>query len=266
MLQSHSVRRAFSFRISTSIGPIVLRNTTGAPLRGYHYTTLSVHTNTYIRPLLQLANMPKRKTQSTVAEQLDLAQDVAAAAGAEFSHNDAAPPPAKRRASGRKVSANTIGIGSTNPDKNDQVLDAPGAMRASPDAEGPDERMNLEKAGMDTEKQVKDEDDSDSALSDVPEMETPSKPIAKKTAAKAKVAKAADATTPEKAKAKTSDPQDPEADEDVEADEDEIKEASRRPPPVNSDYLPLPWKGRLGYVSIHEDKCIGPVLTSTRPA
>jgi len=31
-------------------------------------------------------------------------------------------------------------------------------------------------------------------------------------------------------------------------DEDEVKEALSRPPPVNSDYLPLPWKGRLGYV------------------
>lgn len=28
-----------------------------------------------------------------------------------------------------------------------------------------------------------------------------------------------------------------------------LKEAGARPPPVNSDYLPLPWKGRLGYVS-----------------
>jgi UV DNA damage endonuclease len=31
-------------------------------------------------------------------------------------------------------------------------------------------------------------------------------------------------------------------------DEEEVKEALSRPPPVNSDYLPLPWKGRLGYV------------------
>lgn len=29
---------------------------------------------------------------------------------------------------------------------------------------------------------------------------------------------------------------------------DGVKEALSRPPPVNSDYLPLPWKGRLGYV------------------
>jgi UV DNA damage endonuclease len=43
---------------------------------------------------------------------------------------------------------------------------------------------------------------------------------------------------------------DPEAEEDLEGDEAEFKEALSRPPPVNSEYLPLPWKGRLGYVCI----------------
>jgi UV DNA damage endonuclease len=28
-----------------------------------------------------------------------------------------------------------------------------------------------------------------------------------------------------------------------------LKQEGARPPPVNSDYLPLPWKGRLGYVN-----------------
>jgi UV DNA damage endonuclease len=42
---------------------------------------------------------------------------------------------------------------------------------------------------------------------------------------------------------------DPESDEDIPLDADELKEALGRPPPVNSSYLPLPWKGRLGYVS-----------------
>jgi len=42
---------------------------------------------------------------------------------------------------------------------------------------------------------------------------------------------------------------DPESDEDVAVDAEELKEALGRPPPVNSSYLPLPWKGRLGYVS-----------------
>lgn len=29
-----------------------------------------------------------------------------------------------------------------------------------------------------------------------------------------------------------------------------MKQEAARPPPVNSEYLPLPWKGRLGYVNI----------------
>lgn len=42
---------------------------------------------------------------------------------------------------------------------------------------------------------------------------------------------------------------DPESDEEVPVEADELKNALGRPPPVNSSYLPLPWKGRLGYVS-----------------
>jgi len=34
-----------------------------------------------------------------------------------------------------------------------------------------------------------------------------------------------------------------------ETDLNAIKQEGSRPPPVNSDYLPLPWKGRLGYVN-----------------
>ncbi|KIW06480.1 UV damage endonuclease UvdE, variant [Verruconis gallopava] len=45
--------------------------------------------------------------------------------------------------------------------------------------------------------------------------------------------------------------QNPDAESDQEADEEEIKEASLRPPPVNSEYLPLPWKGRLGYACLN---------------
>lgn len=41
---------------------------------------------------------------------------------------------------------------------------------------------------------------------------------------------------------------DPESDGEVPAEAEELQEALGRPPPVNSSYLPLPWKGRLGYV------------------
>ncbi|KAJ9272877.1 hypothetical protein DTO212C5_1138 [Paecilomyces variotii] len=44
---------------------------------------------------------------------------------------------------------------------------------------------------------------------------------------------------------------DPESDEDVPVDPEEFKEALSRPPPVNSSYLPLPWKGRLGYACLN---------------
>ena len=37
--------------------------------------------------------------------------------------------------------------------------------------------------------------------------------------------------------------------EDQEESLEEIQAALSRPPPVHSDYLPLPWKGRLGYAS-----------------
>ncbi|OAG07089.1 UV-endonuclease UvdE [Paraphaeosphaeria sporulosa] len=52
---------------------------------------------------------------------------------------------------------------------------------------------------------------------------------------------------------------DPEADEDAAESEDEIKEALSRPPPVNSDYLPLPWKGRIGYA------CLNTYLRNANP-
>ncbi|KAI1494085.1 UV-damage endonuclease [Biscogniauxia mediterranea] len=37
----------------------------------------------------------------------------------------------------------------------------------------------------------------------------------------------------------------------LEEDPNAIKRAGSRPPPVNSDYLPLPWKGRLGYACLN---------------
>ncbi|KAJ5584861.1 uncharacterized protein N7459_004661 [Penicillium hispanicum] len=44
---------------------------------------------------------------------------------------------------------------------------------------------------------------------------------------------------------------DPESDEDVPVEADELQEALGRPPPVNSSYLPLPWQGRLGYACLN---------------
>lgn len=43
---------------------------------------------------------------------------------------------------------------------------------------------------------------------------------------------------------------DPESDEEVPVEAEELQHALTRPPAVNSSYLPLPWQGRLGYVSL----------------
>ncbi|KAI9043924.1 uncharacterized protein KD926_002303 [Aspergillus affinis] len=44
---------------------------------------------------------------------------------------------------------------------------------------------------------------------------------------------------------------DPESDDNVPVEAEELREALTRPPPVNSSYLPLPWKGRLGYACLN---------------
>ena len=202
----------------------------------------------------QIINMPKRKSISTAIQE-PTSTTVPPLAAFE---PDPAPPP-KRRASQRNVAQPKPDTGSTNPNSNANVLDAPEALRASPDADEPDERMNLEDAGMDVAKQVKEEDDDESPLSDLSDEEPPEKPQATipKTngvaSAKKRVKEASgqQSTAASKGKKDTaSEPQflDPEADGDEEADEEEIQAALSRPPPVNSDYLPLPWKGRLGYV------------------
>ena len=198
--------------------------------------------------------MAKRKSLSNTAE--EPAFTIAPIPAPNFD-GDQAPPP-KRRASQRKVSQPKPKTGSTNPDKNAKVLDAPEALRASPDASEIDERMDLAAVGMDVEKQVKEED-NDSPLSEMSDVEDPTEKKAAKGMSKAQSGGKKEANVNSKAKpaagAKekkdtTKEPQflDPEAEGDEEADEEEIQAALARPPPVNSGYLPLPWKGRLGYV------------------
>ncbi len=130
--------------------------------------------------------------------------------------------------------------------------------------------MNLEAAGMDVEKQVKKED-SDSPLSEMEDLEELVEQKNGKAKGKGKdkskgkgkgmtdaAVKKGDKEQSKKPAAAAKDKKevtkeprflDPEAEGDEEADEEEIQAALSRPPPVHSDYLPLPWKGRLGYVS-----------------
>lgn len=201
--------------------------------------------------------MGKRKSLSTaVPESIGTALSISPP-----TFTDDPTPPAKRRASQRRVSQRQPDTGSTNPNTNANVLDAPEALRASPDASEPDERMNLEAAGMDVAKQVKEED-SDSPLSEMSDIEPPTATNKGKAQRKATAvlktaldekSKKTSATSEKGVDTPVREPLflDPEADGEEEADEEEIQAALARPPPVNSDYLPLPWKGRLGYVRVN---------------
>lgn len=198
----------------------------------------------------KFSSMPKRKSSAALAQPLplpDLPLQVPVI-------DDGSPLP-KRRARSTKSSQTKA---STNPDENANVIDAPDALRASPDATGEDEQMDIEKVPQDDDFVANG--DSDASLSEMSDIEslvktnvTPIKPSKKGEKVKQSQARAEEdpAVPPKSKKEATKEPQflDPEADGEEDADEEEIKAALSRPPPVNSDYLPLPWKGRLGYVS-----------------
>ena len=212
-------------------------------------------------PLAKLLEMPKRKSLSTATE--DPATTTVPILPPNLDFADSALPPLKRRASKRIVSQPATG--STNPNENAKVLDGPKALRASPDGDEEEECMDLEQAGMNVKSQVKEEESELSELSDISEPENPKKAFSKTEAPKkvnkkdtaAKESKNPSAKLAKKEAINVKEPQflDPEADGDDEADEEEIQAALSRPPPVNSDYLPLPWKGRLGYVGTTCSAC-----------
>lgn len=199
--------------------------------------------------------------------------------------------PSKRRASARKASAAVV-----NPDVSKDIIDAPNATRASPDntpaeeivpgpikgeaekrsesplSDAPDvveppkpKAARGRKAAA--QKNVKDAESVVAAVVDAAESNAP----AKKGRGKKKEVKVEDdgdaalvaASTPAKStpkKASSGEAGDPEGEEDDEvADPEELKSAAARPPAVNSSYLPLPWKGRLGYA------CLNTYLRSSNP-
>ncbi len=124
----------------------------------------------------------------------------------------------------RRSSARNIPQPISDVDACQDIIDAPGALRASPDCE---------------------EIEKDEAA------ETPLKSAKKRAARGGKGDEQAKTPVSSKKASRRDDDAyaaDPEAEGDEELDEEEVKEALARPPPVNSDYLPLPWKGRLGYV------------------
>lgn len=193
----------------------------------------------------RLASFHPYTAQHPRAIQLVMAKRKHSAIASIETSGHAPPPILTNGRSSKRVATKA----STNPDVNPDVVDAPDAWRPSPDSD-----INEAIAPS-----TLIEADSDSSLSDAPTIESPKKkPQARKKAGAKPVNGDADAApktlTKAKLKATTADEEirnDPDADEEEgEADPEEIKKAVSRPPPVNSDYLPLPWKGRIGYACL----------------
>lgn len=186
-------------------------------------------------PLARVSTMPKR---SRAAAAIPAAEENAP----PLKRTPVTLPPASRLQ--RRSSVRNATKASTDPDVNDEVIDAPNALRASPDS-----AINgtIAPAGN-------GDKGPDSPLPDVPDVPTGPKKHGK---VKKKTPSAAQPlATPKKGTSKAKGVgdealmSDPEAEEEDLADDEEIKQAVSRPPPVHSDYLPLPWKGRLGYVCL----------------
>ena len=173
-----------------------------------------------------------------------------------------APPPPKRRASMRRQSSTGVNV---NPDMNGDVIDAPNATRASPDSDvneaiipGPIKKDSGKKQRSKVKKEKHETNGVDTSKADTTVAADKNVKRPKKSNKEAKVEVEA-ATTPAVSKLIKDEMEDPEADGEEVADEEEIKEALTRPPPVHSDYLPLPWKGRIGYA------CLNTYLRNSNP-
>ena len=132
------------------LNPKRLHSFLGSPYR----SSFSAPFQYYPLPAARFGIMPKRKSLSTATEGSAITSTPIPPP--DVTLGDIAPPAPKRRASGRKVSQPAQA--STNPNENANILDGPQALRASPDAEGKDERLAVEQAGMDAQKQIKEEE------------------------------------------------------------------------------------------------------------
>ena len=257
--------------LRTSISRRVLRNSSALsqlatlPTSWYPFSTNTSLPHTYgllAASDLCFFKMAKRKS-SSMAE-----FPTSASAALDLpSFDNLLPPPTKRRMGRRSTvqAKNTY----TNPEVNPEVLDGPEALRASPDAAEKDESLDVQKIEFGSSTHIKDEDgsvpslvnggNSESSLSDISDVEGPpsqhasqNKPRQLKKVQINTAKSQAEEVITKTEKRDSKEPQflDPEAEGDEEADEEEIQAALSRPPPVHSDYLPLPWKGRLGYVRI----------------
>jgi UV DNA damage endonuclease len=191
--------------------------------------------------------MAKRKRSAGVGQSLSTRASVPADAAQVASAR--MPPGHVRQPSTRTPSQPKPANIDSNPDTNLRVVDGQEALCASPDAVGNTEHFEVEtvsakkgkkQAAPATPKQKEKAPPRESSLSDLSDVEEPPSfaPSTRSTPAK------------KNATSKAAEIHDPEADDEDYADPEDISAALSRPRPVNSSYLPLPWKGRLGYACL----------------
>jgi UV DNA damage endonuclease len=220
--------------------------------------------------------MPPKRKRSSLATDIPAESVPPALKGTPILLPNKTEPPAPKRQASRRSKLDT------NPDHNPDVVDGKFALRASPDADELGEALDVEKvnAGPKTTAKIngtksKAKIYSGSELLDLEGRISESIPVKKQKKSPSKSSIAAKKGSDEikafkteqaaKKAAETKIKKEDEGDEwdrrlDPDGDDagpvediDVMKREAGRPPPVNSDYLPLPWKGRLGYVSGSSD-------------
>jgi UV DNA damage endonuclease len=237
-----------------------------------------------VRALPYLPAMPQKRKASTAA--VSPAAGEAPVNRSKIRRSEV-PLPSKATDKGKKPPRQQSARGGaaiTNPNVNPELLDAPNALRASPDGhECADAEAHLHQHDIDIGNGVNgvnadvakpstsqnattevktapltgaESIDKDGATAAAPAAGRAKGKRARATQVKTEVAEShvasangvlQNSTAPAEEAGVTGDPE-AEGGEGEETDEVELKEAMTRPPPVNSEYLPLPWKGRLGYV------------------
>lgn len=216
-------------------------------LRVAHCVQLRALSLSYnLAPPLYLPIMAKRKRSPVAAS--PATAELSALDRSKITNTEVPLPPnvaTKAPKPTRRQSSRAGKAASTNPDTNPDVLDGVSALRASPDC-APESHL-----APDMSNGVVN-GDATQINNHVEPSATPAFNVAPAVKGRGKKA----GTTQVKLEPKESKaaveappfPDDADEAEGLEEDEAEVKDALARPPPVNSDYLPLPWKGRLGYV------------------
>ncbi|KAF1924679.1 UV-endonuclease UvdE [Didymella exigua CBS 183.55] len=220
--------------------------------------------------------MPQKRKASTVA-----ASPTAGEAPVDRSkmRRSEVPLPPKAAAKGRQLprrQSSRGGAAVTNPDANPEVFDAPNALRASPDRhECADREAHLHQHDIDAGNAVigvnaasakpSTSQNATTEVKVVPSSGTenideagatsaaPAASRAKRRgigAAHVKTEGGDSNIAPAEDAGVTGDPEVEGLDRE-EGGEVDLKEALARPPPVHAEYLPLPWKGRLGYACLN---------------